>query len=241
MYNIVEFETLNSTNKFALEHIKEYEPNTIIRAQIQKNGRGRFARKWISDKKNNCYISFILKPDLKHKENFKNLTQYLSIVLCKTLSEYGICTSIKWPNDVQISGKKIAGILSEISFSGKNFNGIILGIGVNLNLEQKDLENINIPATSLNIELSQKIDSKIFIDKLVQKFFENYEILLEKGFAPFRAEYIALCNFLGKEITIKNPKIEIQGKAINIKEDGTLEIIIADGSIKTILSGDVLF
>lgn len=240
MFKIQKYEKLNSTNKYALENILKIDGNTVISAETQDAGRGRFSRKWVSDKKDNCYISFVLKPDIKYQKNFPNITQYLSIILCRTLKTYGVIPSIKWPNDVQINGKKIAGILSEISFENSIFNGLVLGIGVNLNLEKADLESIDIPATSLNIEVNQKINSEKFISDLVKNFYKEYEILLEKGFSHFRAEYISYCNFLGKEITIKNPEPQNLGKAINISEDGTLELLKQNGEIIKIISGDVI-
>ena len=196
MYQILSYKKLNSTNKFALENINSLPDNSIISADIQDAGRGRFDRKWISDKPNNCYISFVLKPDLKFQKNFPNLTQYLSIVLCETLEAYGIEPNIKWPNDVLVNNQKIAGILSEMSISAKGFNGIVLGIGVNLNLSKSDLEDINIPATSLNLETSKSINKELFINSLCDNFYAGYELLLKNGFSHFRAKYIHYCNFI---------------------------------------------
>jgi len=238
MFQILTFDKLNSTNKYALENIKSLDANTIIQAKTQDSGRGRFNRKWISDKDNNCYISFILKPDIKFQKHFPNLTQYLSIVLCKTLEAYNLQPNIKWPNDVQINGKKIAGILSEVSFS-KEFNGIVLGIGVNLNLTNEDILSINIPATSLNLELNKTIDSDKFIKELCENFYTGYENFLKNGFSIFRSEYISKCNFIGKEISIKNPEPILLGTALNICDDGSLEVLQKNGEIKKIISGDV--
>ena len=240
MFKIIEFENLSSTNKFSLEKIDYYPSDTVIRAQIQSAGRGRFDRKWISDKKDNCYISFILKPNIKYRENFANLTQYLSIVLCELICQFGVFPEIKWPNDVLINGKKIAGILSEVSFSGEHFNGIVLGVGVNLNLQASEIAKLSIPATSLNIEISKHIDSDIFVEQLVEKFFENYDVLLKEGFSYFRAQYISFSNFIGKQVTIKNPNIQNLGMAINVCEDGAIEILTANGETKKFFSGDII-
>ena len=240
MYKIIKFEKINSTNKYALENIARIQPNTVIRAEIQDSGRGRFSRKWISDKKGNCYISFVLKPDIIYRNNFPNLTQYLSVVLCRELKKFGVIPSIKWPNDVQTDGKKIAGILSEVGFSGNIFEGIVLGVGVNLNLEENDLGKIDIPATSLNLEIKKSIDSESFIENLIKGFFIQYDNVVEMGFAPIKAEYISYCNFIGKEITIKNPEPVTLGTAVGIADDGALEIITAEGETKKIISGDVI-
>ncbi len=240
MYKINKFEKLDSTNKYALNNIAQIQPNTVIQAETQEAGRGRFSRKWISDKKGNCYISFVLKPSLKYRNNFPNLTQYLSVILCKELEKYGLTPNIKWPNDVQINGKKIAGILSEVAFSGDDFGGIVLGIGVNLNLEESDLRKIDIPATSINIETSKEINSDEFIENFVKSFFENYNDVVRDGFLVIKAQYISYCNFIGKEITIKNPEPTTLGTAIGISDDGALEILTPSGELQKIISGDVI-
>ena len=240
MFNLIKFNSLDSTNKYALENIELLKEGDIICADVQNAGRGRFSRKWISDKKNNCYISIVLKPDLKYRNNFPNLTQYLSLVLCETLKQYNANPEIKWPNDVQINGKKISGILSEVAFSGEQFKGIVLGIGVNLNLSRTDLNSIDIPATSLNLEIQKEVDSNIFIESLLQNFFMEYKKLIENGFSYIRARYLSYCNFIGKDITIKNPNPTTLGKAINIAADGSLEILTDNGKTEKIISGDVI-
>ena len=240
MYKIIKFEKIDSTNKYALNNIADIEANTIIMAETQDAGRGRFSRKWISDKKGNCYISYVLKPDLCYRNNFPNLTQYLSVVLCKELKKYELSPNIKWPNDVQINGKKIAGILSEVAFSGNVFGGIVLGIGVNLNLEKNDLDKIDIPATSLNLEIESPVDKDEFVENFVRSFFEKYDDIVTEGFSVIRAEYMSYCNFIGKEITIKNPEPTTLGTAVGIAEDGSLEIITPSGKMQNIISGDMI-
>ncbi|MCR4881614.1 MAG: biotin--[acetyl-CoA-carboxylase] ligase [bacterium] len=240
MAKIIKFEQISSTNKYALENIDNIEADSVIAAETQDAGRGRFSRKWISDKKGNCYISYVLKPDLVYRNHFPNLTQYLSVILCRELKKYNLQPNIKWPNDVQVNEKKIAGILSEVAFSGNNFKGIVLGIGVNLNLSQEDLNKIDIPATSVNLETKCPIDSDKFIGDFVNSFFEGYEEMLHNGFAMIRAEYLSYCNFIGKEITIKNPEPTTLGTAIGISDDGALEIITPMGETQKIISGDVI-
>jgi len=240
MFKIIEFDELASTNKFALENIAKYPTGTIIKAKTQTAGRGRFDRKWVSDKSDNGFISFILKPDIKYQKTFPNITQYLSVVLCQEFMRQGLKASIKWPNDVLVNGKKIAGILSETSFSGEKFNGLVIGLGVNLNLEKNDLEKIDIPATSMNLEAGMKIDSNLFVEHLAKRFFSEYETLLRKGFGYFRAQYISMSDFIGKKITIKNPEPQELGLAVNVCADGALEIFTEQGEIKKIISGDMI-
>ena len=105
------FDTIDSTNTYALEHFEELEDFCAIVANIQTQGRGRFERKWISSDNENIYLSFVLKP--QNTRFVTNLTQYLSVAVSKVLMTYGVNPKIKWPNDVLINNKKICGILCE--------------------------------------------------------------------------------------------------------------------------------
>ena len=131
------FEEVDSTNKYAKENLDKLKDKTLIYTNFQSAGRGRFQRKWISNFGDNIYASMILKPSNELKENYSNLTQYLSLILVEVFEEYNIYPKIKWPNDVRISGKKISGILAESVIEKNELKGLILGFGVNLNCIEK--------------------------------------------------------------------------------------------------------
>ena len=143
---------VDSTNKYAKEHLNELEDKTIIYANSQTAGRGRMQRKWNSNTGDNVYASIVLKPSTELKEVYSNLTQYLSLTLTEVFEQYNVLPTIKWPNDVRINGKKISGILAESVIEKNELKGIILGFGVNLNCKKEDLDKIDQPATSLNLE-----------------------------------------------------------------------------------------
>ena len=127
---------VDSTNKFAKEHLAELRDKTIVYSALQTAGRGRMQRKWNSNSGDNIYASIVLKPSKELKEVYSNLTQYLSLVLAETIEDYNIYPQIKWPNDVRINGKKISGILAESVIVKNELKGIILGFGVNLNCKK---------------------------------------------------------------------------------------------------------
>ena len=104
---LIFLEEVESTNKYAKEHIKDYNDMTLIYTDNQTNGRGRLDRKWSYAGKDNIYASLILKPYDEMKEIYSNLTQFLCLMLAQTFEEYGVTPTIKWPNDIQIKGKKI--------------------------------------------------------------------------------------------------------------------------------------
>ena len=231
-------ENIDSTNLWAKTNIEELEDKTIVFTGAQTQGRGRLQRKWVDLGKGNLFMSIVLKPD-KNYEHYANLTQYLSVTLCKTLEEYGIKPEIKWPNDVLVNGKKIAGILAETSVKGTKFKGLVLGIGVNLNAQEKDFSKIDKKVTSLNLEVGETIDMVEFKNKLVTSFFKDYNQFLEEGFKFIKRDYLALANFLDKELCVALINETKTGVASGITDKG--ELILTNNGNEFILNiGDIL-
>lgn len=168
-YNILHFQKINSTNAYAMENLEILTDRQIIISDIQTEGRGQFERKWLSDKSGNVYLTIVLK-----KTKLANYTPHMAQAVCNVLKTYGIEPTIKEPNDVMVNGKKIAGILSQSSTRGNKLNGIVLGVGVNLNLTQQDIASIDQLATSLNLLLNMAINRDIFINQLLEEFFKLY-------------------------------------------------------------------
>ena len=235
----IALESINSTNRWAKEHIAELPDRSIVTAKIQTEGRGRLNRSWVDLGEGNLFLSFVLKPDLEYRENFPNITQYLSVVLARVLENYGVRPQIKWPNDVLVNGKKIAGILAETSMSQTTFNGIILGIGVNLNARMEDFTRIDKPATALNLETGMKIDLKEFKNTLCKEFFEHYDEFIQKGFSCIIDEYTARACFINKELTVALVGETLSGVANGVTERG--ELILTQNIKDIILNiGDIL-
>lgn len=253
--NLVYLEEVGSTNQYAKENIDKFEDKTVIYTYNQTNGRGRLDRKWSYTGADNIYASIILKPSEDMKEVYSNLTQYLCVVLCETFEEYRVSTSrqdsgndvkpvitpnIKWPNDIKINNKKISGILAESSIHSGKLQGLVLGFGINLNTKIEILSKINQPATSLNIEIGREVDKKIFLKKLLDKFFLRYDNFIEEGFPLIRKDYIRRANFLNKEVTVKVFDIEISGIAKDITRNGALKLVDKNNNEHVLLIGDIL-
>ena len=231
---------VDSTNKYAKEHLSDIRDKTIVYAGVQTAGRGRLQRKWNTNSGENIYASIILKPSKELKEVYANLTQYLSLILAETFEEYNIKSSIKWPNDVRINRKKISGILAESIFEKNELKGIVLGFGVNLNCTKDEMENIDQPATSLNLETGMKIDREIFLKKVIDKFCLRYNKFIEEGFLLIREDYKKRAEFLNMPISVRVFDSEISGIAKDITENGALKIIDKNNKEDVLLIGDIL-
>ena len=199
--NLLHLDKIDSTNKYAKENITQIPDGTIVYADIQTAGRGRLNRKWNDTGIENIYASIVLKPSEKFVDCYSNLTQFLCLIICYTLEDYGVNPKIKWPNDIQINKKKISGILAEAVMVEGALKGIVLGFGINLNTSQNILDKIDQPATSLNIETGKTIDKKEFLDKLTKKFCLLYNKFLEDGFLLIKDDYIRRAGFLKQEVT----------------------------------------
>ena len=234
-------DTVDSTNKFAKENLAELKDKTIVYSALQTAGRGRMQRKWNSNSGDNIYASIVLKPSSELKEIYSNLTQYLSLVLAETIEDYNIYPKIKWPNDVRINEKKISGILAESVIEKNELKGIVLGFGVNLNCSIDDMEKIDQPATSLNLETGMKIDREIFLKKVVDKFCLRYNRFIEEGFLLIREDYIRSAEFLNTPVTVRVYDRELSGIAVDITEQGALKIVDKNKKEHVLLIGDILW
>ena len=231
---------VDSTNKYAKEHLSDIRDKTLVYAGVQTAGRGRLQRKWNTNSGENIYASIILKPSKELKEVYANLTQYLSLILAETFEEYNIKSTIKWPNDVRINRKKISGILAESVIEKNELKGIVLGFGVNLNCTKDEMENIDQPATSLNLETGMKFDREIFLKKVIDKFCLRYNKFIEEGFLLIREDYKKRAEFLNMPISVRVFDSEISGIAKDITDNGALKIIDKNNKEHVLLIGDIL-
>lgn len=236
----VYLEKVESTNLYGKEHLSELSDKTVVHALSQTAGRGRLQRQWIDLGEGNLFMSFILKPSDSFDEIYSNLTQYLSVKLCKILENYGLEPQIKWPNDVLINGKKIAGILSETVMQGNTFKGLILGIGVNLNADKDSVKQItDKDVTALNLEIGKNVDCDNFRKDLCTAFYAEYNEFLDKGFEFIKSDYIKRACFIDKEVCVKVFDKERQGIAKSITDKG--ELVLLDNNKEFVLTiGDIL-
>lgn len=178
------FPHLSSTNSYAKEHILEFERDklTWLTVDEQSAGRGRFGRKWHSERGENLLGSFVFFID-QEQEDVLSLTHVLAIAVAQVLEYKGVASKIKWPNDVMVAGKKISGILCETVYLAPQF-GVVIGLGFNVNMPPERLATVGQPATSLWVETGkQEVCESVGLE-IASRFKALLELFLKEGFTP---------------------------------------------------------
>jgi len=233
MEHVLYFEELDSTQTYLSQHANQLPHGTIVCANRQTSGRGRYGRTWISAP-GGLYFSVLLKPV---KTDFlPNLTQLMALSVCRALEDFNLSAVLKWPNDVQVNGQKICGILSEALFNAAHNGTVILGVGINVS--QQGLEKIDQPATSLK-ELGVSADKTALLAGVFRYFWEEYDALLARGFEVLRPEYIRRFAALGKPISVRNGTQTVLGIAEDVSSRGTL-LLRTEKRLEEIYIGDVI-
>ncbi len=239
-FNFFHFDKIDSTNKYAIQNINSFESKTIISADKQTNGKGRNNRNWVSSEPNNLYFTIILKSSNDNFINIlPNISQLMAILLCRVFENYEVKAEIKWPNDILVGGKKIAGILCETSIKNNEIQGLALGVGVNLNLSENFLNKIDQPATSLNMLIKNSVDKKNFLEQLLNEFSFSYSGFSQSGFHLIRDEYKEKSCFLDKKIKVVIFDEIYEGLAKDVDENGQLLLMLDNGMQKNINLGDI--
>ncbi|MDD5455483.1 MAG: biotin--[acetyl-CoA-carboxylase] ligase [Candidatus Margulisbacteria bacterium] len=239
MYSLQSFKELPSTNTYALQNLAKLSDKQVVVADKQTAGRGRFNREWFSDIPGNVYLSIILKPKDTNRFIISALSHFTAIIICRTLEEYKVRANIKWPNDILVKGQKIAGILAESSFSGQQFLGLVMGIGVNLNMPQEFPKRINRSATSLNLLQGKEVNRDFFITSFLNKFFECYDKYCETGFPIIKKEYIKKSSFIGEKVNVKCGEDIKSGIAQSLTDNGELILLTDSGTLEEISVGEI--
>lgn len=239
--NIHYFQKIDSTNSVAYQlAMQGAEEGEVVIAESQEKGRGRLGRKWFSPPYLNLYISIILRPEILPTQA-SMITLLSAVATAEAIKKYSnITPTIKWPNDILIRGRKIAGLLNEINSELDRVHFIILGIGININIDKKDFpEEIREYATSLKIETGSQISRKEFICILLKEIEDWYKDFLKEGNKPILDAWRKWADIKDKMVRISSFKESFNGKAIDIDSDGALLIKNKNGEIKRVLAGDI--
>jgi BirA family biotin operon repressor/biotin-[acetyl-CoA-carboxylase] ligase len=243
--DIRHFPTTDSTNRVALD-LAEHgasEGTTVI-AEAQTAGRGRLGRHWHSPPRANLYASVILRPSVP-------LAQASQLVLVGAVAAQKAIEScydgppetaprIKWPNDILLGTRKVSGTLVETASSGELVRHLVLGIGINVNLAEKDLpEEIRGIATSLAIACGHPVSRVELARRLFGEIEAAYVRFRQEGFARLALEYADRSALWGRTVRVTLPEGTVEGVAEGLDPDGALRLRLPSGITERILAGDV--
>ena len=235
-HNILYYPVTSSTMDAAKEAVKQgAEEGTIVIADHQTAGRGRFGRQWWAPPDSSILLSIILHPELKE---LPRLGMAATLAVVQSIEQVtGLEPAIKWPNDVLIGGKKVSGILIESKIEEETVSYAILGIAVNVNLDPASIPEIAETATSLRQVLKRNVSRLEVLPALLSEFEELYSAL-RRGEAIDKLWRRRL-ETIGREVTVKCGSEVWQGYAEAVDDDGNLLLRRPDGSLVTIAAGEV--
>lgn len=238
---IVHYFAVGSTNSAALHLAAEGALHgTVVAAEEQTAGRGRFGRQWYSERGQGIYASVILRPPLA-PSSAPVLTLMAGLALAQAVSdETGLAPDIRWPNDVLIGGKKAAGLLTEMSAEVDRIHSVVIGVGVNVNHPRMP-EDIRSIATSLRIETGNSFSRARLLACFLHRLEAHYAILLDRGSAPIIKSWTMASSFaLNKRVRVRTAAGESVAQTDGLELTGALRLRFEDGRRESLLSGEVI-
>lgn len=244
-------ESIGSTNDRAMDLARHGASHgTTVVAEEQTAGRGRLRRPWLSPKGMGLYFSMILRPDMPPRHG-PEATLVTALALARCLrAQWAVDARIKWPNDVLISGKKVAGILTEMQSDWDRIHFLVVGVGVNVLHREEDLPAEALyPATSLALEWERVrregeapwgISRAHVLAAFLNTMEELYEMYVEKGLVSLRDDLKNLSAVLGRWVCIQVAERMLEGTARDLTDRGGLVVETPDGSRETVWVGDIL-
>jgi BirA family biotin operon repressor/biotin-[acetyl-CoA-carboxylase] ligase len=240
--DILHFTNTDSTNLQAKILAAGGAPEgTLIVAESQYSGRGRKGRTWFSPQGFGIYSSLILRPAISPAEA-PGITLMTAVAAAETvIALTGIPASIKWPNDIMVKNKKIAGILTEISTEMDSVDFIIVGLGLNVNTPADafppDLKTV---ATSVVAETGQRFSRVKMLQAYLKNLETHYENFKKEGFSGIRNQWKAYTDIIGKKVTVSKVAGKIAGKVLDVDDEGVLILEDGKGEKHRIFSGGLL-
>lgn len=241
-HNFHYFTEIDSTNARArrLAENGAAEGEVVI-AEWQNQGRGRLGRRWESPPFANLYFSILLRPKLP-PVHAPQITLMAAVALAEAVDSFIPQTpAIKWPNDILVDGKKLAGILTEAACDSERLEYVILGIGVNLNYSVDSMpKEIRERATSVLELTRQNIDRESFLQRLIQGLDRCYGELEQAGFDALATRWEAYFGWRGRRVRVELLDQIMSGRAKGIDRDGALIIVDDHGAEQRVIAGDVI-
>jgi BirA family biotin operon repressor/biotin-[acetyl-CoA-carboxylase] ligase len=233
------FETLASTNDLAKElGAKNAPEGTLVVAEGQTAGRGRLGRQWDSPPGGGLYVSLLLRPGLPPTE-MPQITLTVAVAVARAIRHItGLVPGIKWPNDLLLEGKKVAGILTEMETESDQIRYLVVGLGLNIN-NQEFPADLKSSATSLALAAGRTFPRLEILQSWLHEFEDLYERFLAREFPGILEEWKTYTVTLGHHVTVRQGPWEISGLALEVAPDGALLIQTETGEILRVTSGEV--
>ena len=238
-HTLINLDCVDSTNSFAKRELRLFfdETTTFITADEQSGGRGRFGNHWISPKGQNLYLTFVEK--VRETLQLVHYSHVASLAMSSVLQSFGIYPHIKWPNDLLVQDKKICGILVEGTSKGKT-PWVIVGIGLNINMEYALLRSIDRPATSMQEALSHEVSRQKVQDKTIETILTTLQWASEHPILC-QQQYLSLCSLMkGHLVSVQTATGTITGTIEGFSSEGHLVLRTSIGEIRSIAQGVVL-
>ena len=237
---IIFYDTVGSTNTAAFEVAEGTKEGAVIISDSQERGRGRLGRSWVSPPGVNIYMSIMLRPRIEHDQ--MTLITLLSAVACTHALRRttGLPISVKWPNDLMISDRKLGGILTEIQLTQKEIVIAVIGIGINVNMEAGDFpEQIRMTATSVKIETGKSFPIEPIVSEILNETDRWYRVLNSGQKKEITSEWQRLTSTLGRQVLVTAGQKTYTGLAEAIDDGGMLLVRLPTGEMMRISSGDL--
>ncbi len=212
---------------------------TLVAADCQTAGRGRRGREWDSPAGKNIYFTLLLKPDFA-PDKAPMLTLVMAMAVARGVEKIiGTPCSIKWPNDLVINGRKICGILTEMSVEQGRIAHVLIGVGINVNKQQFAPELVD-KATDMETECGRSVSRQELLQTILEAFEEEYELFCKTcDLSGIRERYNACLVNSDREVRVLDPKGEYTGIARGINDVGELLVELPDGSVAEVYAGEV--
>jgi BirA family biotin operon repressor/biotin-[acetyl-CoA-carboxylase] ligase len=240
-HKIVHYFRTDSTNNAALAlAAKGAAHGTVVLAEEQTAGRGRFGRGWFSEKSSGIYVSIVLRPPLAPAAA-PMMTLMAAVAAHQALSTTtGLAVDIRWPNDLLVNGKKVCGILTEMNAEVDRLHAVVIGIGINVNHQEMPGELKDI-ATSLSIEGRKNYSRTHLLVTLLKELERKYHLLLDEGGAAIARQWTAASTFAqGKQVRVRLKAEEFLATTAGLEPSGALRIRREDGREEVMVSGEIV-
>lgn len=236
------FREIGSTNSHARSLAAEnYPEGTVVVAHTQSEGRGRRGRNWYSPAGEGLYVSIILRPRIPLRE-MSRVSLFAAAAVAVTLEkEFNLSPRIKWPNDVLLNGRKVAGILTEAVADMDGIDYVVTGIGINVFNRAEDFPaDLRSPATSIQQEYDRSCSRIKLLQGLLYNLEQYYEQVISGDFSEVLDKVRNASAVIGQEVKLDNINGELVGKAIDIDHNGFLFVLDNNGVTHMVMSGEIM-